>query len=164
VYGKTKSLGESLLPCVSNLRCSIIGPETKGFVSLLDWFRRQPRGAQLNGFSNHYWNGITTLQFARICQGVIDRELPLPHVQHVVPADHIAKADLLESFKLEWRRDDIAIKHIEVQPVVDRTLSTEDEELNRKLWQAAGYERPPAIETMVGELAGYDCQLAGALA
>ena len=66
VYGKTKSLGEVHAPHVHHLRTSIIGPEPAHFVSLLEWFRRQPRGATVNGFVNHHWNGVTTLQFARV--------------------------------------------------------------------------------------------------
>src|SRR5712691_10021965 len=48
VYGKTKSLGETLLPNVHHLRCSIIGPEPKAYAFLIEWFRRQPRNARLS--------------------------------------------------------------------------------------------------------------------
>src|ERR1700722_1108772 len=68
VYGKTKSLGEVRSPYVRHLRCSIIGPN--GPKSLLDWFLSQPQGARVAGFTNHFWNGITTLAFARICHGI----------------------------------------------------------------------------------------------
>ena len=68
-YGKTKSLGETYIPSVHHLRCSIIGPEPKDFKFLVEWFLRQPRGARVSGFVNHRWNGVTTLQFARLCLG-----------------------------------------------------------------------------------------------
>src|SRR5262245_47600681 len=61
VYGKTKSLGEAHLSGMHQLRCSIVGPEGRGHVSLLDWFLGQPRGAEVKGFTNHRWNGVTTL-------------------------------------------------------------------------------------------------------
>ena len=67
VYGKTKSLGEIDADHVLNIRSSIIGPEIKGKVSLLEWFKSQPRGAKLKGFAHHEWNGVTTLQFAELC-------------------------------------------------------------------------------------------------
>src|SRR5207244_6584362 len=58
VYGKTKSLGEVQAPHFLNLRCSIVGPEIRGFRSLLCWFLAQPRNARLRGFVNHWWNGV----------------------------------------------------------------------------------------------------------
>ena len=48
VYGKTKSLGEVNSPAVHHLRCSIIGPEPKAHVSLLDWFLGPPSGSGLD--------------------------------------------------------------------------------------------------------------------
>src|SRR5262249_51893972 len=95
VDGKTKSLGEVNSPAVHHLRCSIIGPELKGHASLLDWFTRQPRGASVRGFLNHRWNGVTTLQYGRICRGIIRQQMALPRLIHVVPADVVSKADLL---------------------------------------------------------------------
>ena len=96
VYGKTKSLGETYSEDMIHLRCSIIGPELKSNLSLLEWFRGQPEGAEVNGFSNHRWNGVTTLQFAKICRGLIGNEVNLGHVQHIVPGDTLTKAGLLK--------------------------------------------------------------------
>lgn len=67
VYGKTKSLGEINERHVLNLRCSIIGPELKGRLSLLEWFLSQPDGSRVQGYAHHEWNGVTTLQFAELC-------------------------------------------------------------------------------------------------
>jgi dTDP-4-dehydrorhamnose reductase len=156
VYGKTKSFGEVHLPNVSNLRCSIIGPESKSFLSLLEWFRRQPQNAQVNGYTNHQWNGVTTLHFARLCRGIITTNMTLPHLQHVVPAGTISKAELLKSFAKEYQRQDIIIKPVEAKTVIDRTLATENETLNRALWVAAGYTEPPSIPQMVKELAQFN--------
>lgn len=163
VYGKTKSLGECALPAFMHLRCSIIGPEPKGYLSLLDWFRRQPKGADLKGYSNHFWNGVTTLHFAKLCGGIIHGGLFRPGVQHVVPGDSISKADLLECFKAEYRRTDISIQHVEVVPVVDRTLKTAREQENRALWAAAGHDRIPTVREMVAEMARFDFHMEGAL-
>jgi dTDP-4-dehydrorhamnose reductase len=156
VYGKTKSLGEVFSPNMYHLRCSIIGPEPKGHVSLLDWFLTQPRQSHINGYVNHRWNGVTTLHFARLCRGIIKKGLKLPHVQHVVPSGSLTKAELLGSFAREYRRGDITITPAEASMVVDRTLATLNEKLNRKLWQAAGYASPPSVPEMVAELAHFN--------
>lgn len=147
VYGKTKSLGES--PRVKNLRCSIIGPEVKNHISLLDWFLSQKKA---NGFTNHLWNGITTLHFSKIVQGAIREGIELPQLQHIVPADVVSKAELLRIIAKSYHRK-IVVTDTEADEVVDRTLDTNNPRLNQRLWEAAGYPSPPTIRQMVEELA-----------
>jgi dTDP-4-dehydrorhamnose reductase len=163
VYGKTKSLGEVYSANVHHLRCSIIGPEPKGHVSLLDWFLGQPRNAGVSGYINHQWNGVTTLHFAKLCQGVIRNDVKLTHVQHVIPAGTIPKAELLLTFAREYQRDDINVESVAAATVINRTLSTIYEDTNRQLWETAGYARPPTIPEMVAELAKYDFRFGGIL-
>ncbi len=68
-YGWSKRLGEIALMNRKNtiiFRVSIIGPEIiatpKG---LLGWFLSQPQQSKLKGFTNHFWNGITTLEWCK---------------------------------------------------------------------------------------------------
>lgn len=146
VYGKTKSLGESKY--IKNLRCSIIGPEVKNHISLLDWFLAQDKA---NGFTNHLWNGVTTYHYSKIIQGAIRANIELPRLQHIVPADKVTKAELLRIIARAYNKD-IKVTDMEAPEAVDRTLSTNNPELNSKLWQAAGYDNPPTVEQMVQEL------------
>jgi dTDP-4-dehydrorhamnose reductase len=155
VYGKTKSLGESFQSNVHHLRCSIIGPEPKEFKFLIEWFRRQPRNSQVNGFTNHTWNGVTTLQFAKLCRGIMINDVILPHIQHVVPREPLTKAAMLSVFARVYSRQDIRIQEVEAKSVTDRTLATENAELNDTLWAAAGYHQPPTVTEMIEELAGH---------
>lgn len=159
VYGKTKSLGESLSRDMHCLRCSIVGPEPKAYVFLLEWFRRQPHNAQVSGYNNHKWNGVTTLHFARLCHGIIRQDLTLPHVQHVVPSGTVSKSELLQSFAREYKRQDITITPTEAEKILDRTLSTANDSLNRQIWKAAGYASPPSVAQMVRELAEFDYRM-----
>jgi dTDP-4-dehydrorhamnose reductase len=160
VYGKTKSLGEVYSANVHHLRCSIIGPEPKGHVSLLDWFLGQPNNGGVNGYTNHQWNGMTTLHFARLCHGFITHGLALLHVQHVIPTGTVSKAELLRCFACEYRREDITITPTEAKTVIDRTLATANGSLNRQVWKAAGYAEPPSVAQMVAELARFDYRMA----
>lgn len=155
VYGKSKSLGEVHSPHVHHLRCSIIGPEPKCHVSLLDWFLGQPQGAGVKGFTNHDWNGVTTLHYAKVCHGIMKQGLSLPHLLHVVPTGTIAKSDLLAAFAASYGRGDIAIDPVAAPTVVDRTLSTGQADLNAGVWRAAGYTVPPTVPQMVQEMADY---------
>src|SRR3989338_7827244 len=125
VYGKTKSLGEARSDSMFHLRCSIIGPELKNHVSLLDWFLKQPLGAKVTWFTNHRWNGVTTLHFAKICLGIILNGLTLRYLQHVVPSDMLTKAELLRGFSKIYKRADLQIKDVEAKTKVDRILKTE---------------------------------------
>lgn len=156
VYGKTKSIGEVYAPQVHHLRCSIIGPEAKAPKSLLEWFRGQPADSIVNGFTNHRWNGVTTLHFAKLCAGVIRQNLDLPHIQHVVPRGEVTKCEMLEEFARSYRRDDVTINPTKAEVVVDRTLRTNNPSLNSQLWEAAGYREAPSVPEMIRELSSYD--------
>lgn len=161
VYGKTKSLGEVPAANMHHLRCSIVGPEPVAHVSLLDWFLAQPRGGEVHGYTNHLWNGITTLHFARLSRGLIRETTPTVRVQHVVPADCVTKADLLLEFANAFGRTDTTVAPITAETVIDRTLATVNPDENRRLWKTAGYDEPPSISQMVRELAGFDFRLSG---
>jgi dTDP-4-dehydrorhamnose reductase len=161
VYGKTKSLGEVPGAGICHLRCSIVGPEPKDHKFLLDWLRGQPPGASLRGFSNHTWNGITTLHFAKLCLGIVRGEVAAPPLQHVVPAGCVSKYELLGLLAASYGRGDLAIERVEVPVPLDRTLATGNERANRELWSAAGYKAPPSIPEMIEELAGFEPRLSG---
>jgi len=157
-YGKTKSLGEAKFENVYHLRDSIIGPEPKAHVSLMDWFLAQPKGATVNGFANHKWNGITTLHFGKICLGIIKRNLKIPSMQHIIAADKPSKAKMLTYFAKYFGRTDIKIIPVKAPKVVDRTLLTKDPKINAKIWRAAGYKTPPTVKNMIMELSQWQIQ------
>ncbi|HPM27995.1 MAG TPA: sugar nucleotide-binding protein [bacterium] len=158
VYGKTKSLGEAYYKNISHIRCSIIGPEKKNHLSLMDWFLGQTKNAKLNGFKNHLWNGVTTLHFAYICRAIIKNKIEIGHIQHVIPSGRITKADLLRQFAQNFNRSDVVINSVDAPKVIDRTLNTDNSALNKRIWQAAGYKTPPTVQKMVKELAEYKYQ------
>ena len=160
VYGKTKSLGEVSASHVHHLRCSIVGPEPKDHKFLLDWFLSRPRGACINGYVNQYWNGMTTLHFAKLCHSLIIHSIEMPHLHHVVPTGEVTKCELLQCFAKYYGREDISISHTEATVSIDRTLTTTNEILNRDLWSATGYSQIPSVTEMVAELADYKYRLA----
>jgi dTDP-4-dehydrorhamnose reductase len=160
VYGKTKSLGESVAPWVHNLRCSIIGREPKDFKFLVEWLVRQPAAASVNGYTNHRWNGVTTYHFARLVQGIIRAEPELANVLHVVPADELTKAEMLAAIAKAYGRGDVGIRPTAADKVVDRTLRTVAPEVNAELWRLAGYPAPPTVSAMIEEMASHPNALA----
>jgi dTDP-4-dehydrorhamnose reductase len=161
VYGKTKSLGEVTSPVFFNLRCSAVGLEARSHVSLLDWFRLQPPNATVRGFVNHRWNGITTLAFARLCCGIMRSGPPAQGSQHVLPADTIAKGDLLVLMRRCLGRGDVRIDPVAAPEAVDRTLATRDVAENYRLWREAGYPGAPTIPQLIEELAAFKPRFMG---
>ena len=64
-YGVSKGCASAILMLKNNgkqLRTSIIGPELKDKVSLLEWFLSND---DVKGYDSHYWIGITTLEWAK---------------------------------------------------------------------------------------------------
>lgn len=73
-YGKSKSSASELIENsfknTKMIRTSIIGHEVTSHVSLLDWLLKSE--GVVNGYTDHYWNGITTLHWAKICYDIIN--------------------------------------------------------------------------------------------
>ena len=102
-YGKTKSLGEIKYKNFYNLRCSIIGRELFNKYSLLEWFLNC-KDKEINGFTNHKWNGITTFAYAKIVRSIIVENIDIPNSLHIIPSDIITKYELLQIFKKRLKR------------------------------------------------------------
>ena len=150
IYGKSKIGGEAVNLNKYVLRGSIVGPEVGQGKSLLNWFLLQNKG-KVNGFIDHKWNGITTLNFAKIVHGMIKTNNFNNNIQHVVPKDEVSKYDLLLYFN-KFFGVDVKIEKINSEHSVNRTLKTENEDANKTLWIDAGYEDIPTIEENIKEL------------
>jgi dTDP-4-dehydrorhamnose reductase len=153
IYGKTKSLGEVKSHSVMHLRSSLIGPESPDKRTLFfEWVRGLEPEAQIMGFENHMWNGLTSHTFGKVVYGIVKSESFAPGVQHLVPADTMTK---LELAKLELEmlgRSDVRVEPFRTENSVDRTLETLNEDFNSMLFEQAGYERVPTISEMMEEL------------
>jgi dTDP-4-dehydrorhamnose reductase len=153
VYGKTKSLGEVPAPNVMHIRCSVIGPESQGGLSLLEWVKKQPQKASLNGYTNHLWNGVTASAFGQIIAGIVSGQSFTAGVQHLVPVDTVTKHQLIQLIVQRLGRTDLTFQAIAPVHSVDRTLATNNPELNQKLWADAGYASVPSISALVQAMA-----------
>lgn len=140
LYGLSKSLGEPT-SCLT-LRTSIIGRELHGFTSLLEWFLKQG-GKTISGFANHFWNGITTREFGKICDRIISNPSNYPQsgLYHVF-SEKLSKYEMLVRFREKYNIDcDIKIDY---SNKANRTLTT-IYEFNEKL-------KIPNFDGMLGEL------------
>jgi dTDP-4-dehydrorhamnose reductase len=152
LYGRTKSMGEVAGDKSLILRTSIIGPEINSRNSLLEWFLSTPQNSKVNGFTNHRWNGLTTLHFSKLVFGIIKSENFARGLYHIIPQDRCSKYELLQTFKESFAREDIFIEPVEAAQFIDRTLITNHAEFNSLIWRNCGYNKVPTISEMVIEL------------
>jgi dTDP-4-dehydrorhamnose reductase len=140
LYGLSKSLGE---PTESlTIRTSIIGRELDGFTGLIEWFRQQ-EGKKITGFAEHYWNGVTTVEFGKICDRIMSSpdEFPRSGLYHVFSTS-ISKYEML--LALQRKYGVRCTIEPDFEKKLNRTLSTE-KELNERL-------KPPSFEEMLAAL------------
>ena len=151
IYGKSKILGEQGCNNTLILRSSIVGRDKRKNDSLLEWVLSQPESGVIEGYVNHFWNGLTTLHFAKIISGVIENSRFEPNTLHLVPKNAVSKFELIKIIANEFGRSDLKILKSDAANFTDRTLSTIDPERNRILWEQAGYEKIPTVEQMIEE-------------
>ena len=121
-YGISKRTAEEAV--ISNrgvvVRCSIIGPELGEPRSLLGWFLNQT--GEVNGYTNHLWNGITTLEWAKVCweliSGNADAEgtVTQPGIWPV-----ISKYEVLQLIEKVWGLKE-KVRPVQAPVAVTRTL------------------------------------------
>lgn len=128
VYGLSKSIGEPV-NCLT-LRTSIIGRELDGFTGFLEWFLQQ-EGKEITGFGEHYWNGVTTKQFAKICDKIMSnpKQYPKTGLYHVFSTT-VSKYEMLLKLKERFKINCIIKEDRENK--LNRTMNT-IHELNFKL-------------------------------
>lgn len=153
IYGITKNIGEQHSLSSMIIRCSIIGKELDSSNSLLSWVLSNPKNSAIDGFVNHYWNGVTTLHFSQVISGVIKSDSFKYGVFHLVPGDIVSKYELINYIVREFGRLDLRINKFEAENEINRSLITLYPQNNLSLWQNGGYNNIPTIEEMVSTYA-----------
>ena len=151
-YGQSKLQGEIKNDNVYVVRCSIVGLELDKQTGLLEWFLSQHPEETIDGWQDHFWNGITTLAYAKLFHVFATQNIDLPHLLHFIPADYLHKATLLDIFAEVYDRKDIQINHVNSPSVCFKNLDTIHKELNGELWKKMGYESTPTIKELIKEM------------
>ena len=151
VYGKSKSLGEVESENFFNIRCSIIGKEIKGFKSLVNWFLSNKKNSNLNGFSNHLWNGITTNFFAKFLLIIIIKNVKIPNLIHLTPSNYVNKYELLKIFAEKLERGDLQIAKSKSTNKVNRVIVTKHKKLIQKISNYMGFKSIPSVKKIIDE-------------
>lgn len=120
LYGLSKSLGEPETCTV--IRTSIIGEENHNKRSLVEWVKSN-RGTTCNGYMNHFWNGITCLQFAKIINQIIDDGLYWFGVRHIYSPTSVSKWELCKLISEVYNLNVNLLQHT-CDKTIDKTIST----------------------------------------
>lgn len=109
-YGRSKALGEIDNDKDLTIRTSIIGPTIKNNGNgLFNWFMNQKDEVQ--GYTEAYWGGVTTLQLAKIVNQILDKEMY--GIAVVATEEPTSKYDLLRMINVVFG------KKIKINPVAD---------------------------------------------
>ena len=118
-YGMSKSLGELCKATI--IRTSIIGEEVNNKRSLLEWVKSN-RDKEINGFINHFWNGVTCLQLSKISHKIIKEKLFWDGVRHIFSPKSVSKYELVNMINDSYNLNIIINKYYTEK--VDKTINT----------------------------------------
>lgn len=153
VYGVSKRLGEANLPKATIVRSSFVGLQPKEAPPmLLEWLIRQPKGASIHGFTNHLWNGTTSVVLGRMLASMIRYGYFPIGTFHLVPNYEYSKLELLRVIARYFHRGDLRIDAVAASESIDRRLATRFPEVNENLWRLAGQSTPEKIDSSILEL------------
>ena len=140
-YAKTKAVGEVINEKDITIRTSLIGPDYKKSGSgLFNWFVNQQ--GETSGFANAIWTGLTTIEFAREIETLLNQQAH--GLFQLVPDYALSKYYLLRLFEKYFPGERI-IKRVENKRV-DKSLV---QSLN-------GYKlHIPDYEPMIKEMAAW---------
>ena len=91
-YGKSKSLGENTN--IMNIRTSIIGDENFNKKSLITWIISNS-GKEIDGYTNHLWNGVTCLELCILIENIIKEKLYWKGIRHIFSPNTVSKSQLI---------------------------------------------------------------------
>lgn len=120
------------------IKASIIGPELHSKKSLLEWFLNS--NDKVNGYINAMWSGVTTLEWAKQCNNLINN-WDKHNTENIINSTCLSKYNLLLLIK------DIFNKDIEITPINYKI------DINKCL--TSGNLTSPDIKTQLIELKSY---------
>ena len=140
LYGKSKYLGE--IDQLTTIRTSIIGEELKNKYSLVEWVKSS-NNKTVNGFTNHYWSGLTCLELAKyIDKNIIEKDNFWQGMRHVYSTE-TNKFDLVKDIasafnlnvtveaKADKERCNRALNSIYPGQLVDKSIRNQLIDLNQ---------------------------------
>lgn len=149
IYAITKIAGEESTRSTNHLRVSVVGLGNKSGVSLAEWFYNLPINSKIDGYANHYWNGVPSKVLSKVLYEIYRNKIELPRNFHLATEGKLIKSEMLYIFRELFNREDIQIQEMQTPKVVDRSLTTIHQSLNLDIWNICGFERVPSSELLL---------------
>ena len=159
LYGLSKIAGEDLSQGAIQIRCSIVGRDTRTNSGIYSWFKSAASTGPVNGYVNQHWNGVSTIAFARLSIGMLRGDWTAPVTQHWLPRDAVSKFELLELFAKSLGLRPSGVSPVQANDSVSRILVTEDHSASDLLWKLAEYSKVPSIDELCQEFIATDRKL-----
>lgn len=141
MYSRTKALGEIIDNKNLTIRNSIVGPDiNRDGIGLLNWFMKQDK---CDGYTETKWNGITTLELAKIIEVAAMEKIHGIH--NMVPDYYVSKYWILSLFNEFIRNNTVQIKMVDGL-IENKSLMYTDFGFPHKI---------PDYPTMISELADW---------
>lgn len=102
------------------IKTSIIGPELLTKFSLMSWFLSNNDGDVVNGFTNQFWNGNTTLTWSIFCENLIKNWNTMDK-ENILYSMCISKFELLKTINSVFERN-ITVNPYESKNHVNKCL------------------------------------------
>lgn len=142
MYSRTKALGELIDGKNLTIRNSIVGPDINvNGIGLLNWFMKQ---TSCNGYRKTIWNGITTLELAKIME--VAAKEKIHGLYNMVPDNiKVRKYKILELFNKYIRNNEVKIGYVDGTDE-DKSLIRTNRDFEYNI---------PLYDTMINELADW---------
>lgn len=123
LYGTSKHIGElcessmvNETHCVTIIRTSIIGEELYNKASFIEFLKNNENG-KVQGYDNHYWNGVTTLQLCKIIKSMIEKRAYYSGIRHFYSPKVYTKYEMLNMINEIFQLNVNIEKYIHSQPI-----------------------------------------------
>ena len=148
LYATTKAAGEAVNAGATVIRTSFIGPHASK-TGLLAWFASQPPQAVIDGYTDHTWNGVTTVALAELVRAWVVAEATFQAIQHIYSWPPLTKFELLVHLQRRLGRTDITIHPRATGRPQDLTLVSSHLSSLEAAWASIGYSKIPDIQTLI---------------
>ena len=120
------------------IQTSIIGPELNSNDSLLEWFLSQ-RG-EVYGYTKAIWNGVTTLEWAKQCEIIINNWDTSPLLT-ILYSDKISKFRLLHTIQECYGKTDVVIMPKKLGKDKSLTGNVKTKDIRKQIKELIKYEK-----------------------
>ena len=105
-----------------------MGEEVNQGRSLIEWVKSE-KNKTVFGFTNHFWNGVTCLEFAKICKKMIDNNIFWLGTKHL-HSNTLNKKELVELISSSFNLN-VNVIEKQTEKSCDRSITSIYNDINQ---------------------------------